>query len=303
MRSTKRSRAAVGLLAAALLISASACGADSPDQADSSQETRSPPAGTSLPATAPATPATPTTTEAPEPAPVMESTAVTISAPFDAMVDVPEYFSPRWLVPWDDGFLAVGVRYPPRPLPDELPPEIAELFPPEVVDLFPDGLPADQQQAMDILNEAGLLGVVMNILNEHPEAMDAVESMPLPDPELLASWSTNGDTWTPTELSLPAPIGDVGQVTAFDDRLTIAGSIRPAGESDAWTVTISSTTDLQDWDTASFPVAKPERMSEAEEYLGHPDRGGRQRRALGRPRHWCRTRTSCGRERGTANRR
>jgi len=162
MRSTKRSRAAVGLLAAALLISASACGADSPDQADSSRETESSPAGTSLPASPPAT------TEAPEPARVIESAAVTISAPFDEMVDGPEHFSPRWLVPWDDGFLAVGIRYPPRPLPDELPAEIAELFPPEVVELFPDGLPADQQLAMDILNEAGLLDVVMNILNEHP---------------------------------------------------------------------------------------------------------------------------------------
>ena len=252
MRSTKRSRAAVGLLAAALLISASACGADSPDQADSSRETESSPAGTSLPASPPAT------TEAPEPARVIESAAVTISAPFDEMVDGPEHFSPRWLVPWDDGFLAVGIRYPPRPLPDELPAEIAELFPPEVVEVFPDGLPADQQQAMDTLNEAGLLGVVMNILNEHPEAMDAVESMSLPDPELLASWSTNGDTWTPVELSLPAPIGEVAQVTAADDRLTIAGSTLSADEGGGWIVTISSTTDLQDWDTASFPVAEAE---------------------------------------------
>ncbi len=271
MRSTKRSRAAVGLLAAALLISASACGTDSADQTDSSEETRPAPADTPLPdTTAATTPATPATTEAPEPAPVMEAAAVTISAPFDGMVDVPEPFSPRWLVPWDDGFLAVGLRYPPRLLPDELPAEIAELFPPEVVELFPDGLPADQQQAMDILNEAGLLDVVMNVLNEHPEAMDAVESMPVPGPELLASWSTDGDTWTPVELSLPAPIGDVARVTAFDDRLTIAGSTRSADESDGWTVTISSTTDLQDWDTASFAVARPEEMSETEEFWVTP---------------------------------
>ena len=273
MRSTRRSGGAASLLAAALMVAASACGADSADQTDSSEGTRPPPADTSLPATTQATPATTDapepTTDAPEPAPVMEAAAVTISAPFDGMVDVPEPFSPRWLVPWDDGFLAVGLRYPPRPLPDELPAEIAELFPPEVVELFPDGLPADQQQAMDILNEAGLLDVVMNILNEHPEAMDAFQSMPLPDTELLATWSTNGDAWTPTELSLPAPIGDVARVAFSDDRLTIAGSTLPAGD-DAWTVTVSSTTDLQDWETASFSVAKPEEMSETEEFWVAP---------------------------------
>ena len=267
MRSTRRSGGAASLLAAALMVAASACGADSADQTDSSEGTRPPPADTSLPAT---TPVTPATTDAPEPALVMEAAAVTISAPFDGMVDVPEPFSPRWLVPWDDGFLAVGLRYPPPPLPDELPAEIAELFPPEVVELFPDGLPADQQQAMDILNEAGLLDVVMNILNEHPEAMDAVQSMPLPDTELLATWSTNGDAWTPVELSLPAPIGEVAQVTAADDRLTIAGSTLSADEGDGWIVTISSTTDLQDWDTASFPVARPEEMSEAAEFWVTP---------------------------------
>ena len=258
MRSARRSGGAAGLLAAALLVAASACGADSPDQTNSAEETQS------LPTT------TPATTEAPEPAPVMASAAVTISAPFDAMVDESEYVSPRWLVPWDDGFLALGVRQLPRPLPAELPAEIAELFPPEVVDLFPDGLPANQQQAMDTLSEAGLLAVAMNVLNEHPEAMDAFESIPLPDPELLASWSTDGDTWIPTELPVPVPIGDVGHVTASDGRLTIAGSTRSADEGGGWVVTISSTTDLQDWDTASFPVARPERMPETQEYWVTP---------------------------------
>lgn len=270
MPSIRRSRAAGGLLAAALLIAASGCGADGPE------DLTLPPATDRADVTGPTEPAPPTTTpteevdSAPTDSPQMaESAATPANAPFDTSMDDPDFVPVQWLVPWDDGFLAVGVRHPPQPLPDQLPPEIAELFPPEVVALFPDGLPPTQQEAMTMLEEEGLFDAVMDVLNEHPEAMDAVQSMPLPDTELLATWSTNGDAWTPTELSLPAPVGDVARVAFSDDRLTVAGSILPAGD-DAWTVTVSSTTDLQDWETASFSVAKPEEMSEVEEFWVAP---------------------------------
>ena len=212
----------------------------------------------------------PATTDVPETATATESTAVTITAPFDTMTEPPEHLSPRWLLPWDDGFLAVGVRYP-QALPAEFTPEVSELFPPEVVALFPDGLPPTQQEAVNTLTEAGLLEVVMDVLNEHPEVMDQIQSAPALDPELLASWSTNGDAWTPTELLPPNPIGDTPAVAVSGDRLTIAGSSWPDDESDAWIVTVSSTTDLQFWDTASFTVARPKGMSPAEEFWVTPD--------------------------------
>jgi hypothetical protein len=93
----------------------------------------------------------PAVTDAPEPAQLVTSTPVDVAAPFDAMVEESEYIPVQWLVPWDGGFLAIGVRFPAQPLPDQLPPEIAELFPPEVNALFPDGLPPTQQEATDIL--------------------------------------------------------------------------------------------------------------------------------------------------------
>jgi hypothetical protein len=258
MRSIRRSRSAVGLLAVAFLIAASGCGAEPTDQMGSPSATDA----TDI-ADEPSATWAPAVTD--EPARTVTSTAVAVSAPFDAMLEGSEYVPVRWLVPWDDGFLAVAVRYPPQPLPDQLPPEIAALFPPEVNALFPDGLPPTQQEAMDILREAGLLDVVMDILNQHPEAMDAVQSAPQPDPELLASWSTDGDSWVPVEMAPPGATADVSQLAVAGDRLTIAGTVPPDEDGGSSTVTVASTTDLENWNTASFPLTQTEGLSESEQ--------------------------------------
>jgi hypothetical protein len=112
---------------------------------------------------------------------VLTSTPVAVSAPLGGSSEESEYVPVQWLVPWDDGFLAAGVTYTPPPLADQLPPEIVALFPPEVTALFPDGPPHTQQEAIDILNEAGLMDVVMDVLTEHPDAMDALQSAPRAD--------------------------------------------------------------------------------------------------------------------------
>jgi hypothetical protein len=244
MHPIRRSRSTACLLAVAFLVAASGCGEESTDLT-------LPPAATWAPAVPP------------EPVATVTATAVEVSAPYDALESGFGY-NPmtQWLVPWEDGFLALGVRTEPQPLPDELAPEIAELFPPEVTELFPDGLPATQQEAMDILDEAGLLDVVMDILNENPEAMDALQSEPRPDPALVAMWSIDGDEWTPTEVSTPTDVGWVSQFTVAGDRLTVAGAVQPVGEAEPWIVTVASTTDLENWDTARFTVAEPEGLPE-----------------------------------------
>ena len=264
MRSIRRSRAAVGLLAAASLVAASGCGADQPERLVSSPATQtteaiSTPETTSSPeATTPSTAATDTL----ESSPAVDSAAVLVSPPFEATVEDADFVPVQWLEPWDGGYLAVGVRYPPQALPDRLPPEIADLFPPEVTALFPDGLPPTQREAMDILSDAGLLDVVMDILDEHSEAMDAVQSAPLPEPELVASWTADGDAWTPTDLGEPGGIGDVSHVTVTDNRLTIAATALPDDERGPSVVTIASTTDLENWATASFEITPPEGAPE-----------------------------------------
>ena len=269
MRSIRRSRSTAGLLAIAFLIAASACGADPPDQLMSpvptdATDVADEPDATDV-ADEPDATSAPAVNAAPESASLVTSTAVAVSAPFGAIEEESQYSPVRWLVPWDDGFLALGIEYPAQPLPEQLPPEIAELFPPEVGELFPDGLPPTQQDAMDILNEAGLFDVVMDVLDAHPEAMDAVQSAPRPAPELMASWSTDGDLWIPTEMAVPIDIGDVSHVEVSGDRLTLAGVVRPPAAGDPWVVAIASTRDLENWDTASMRVEDSAGASELDQ--------------------------------------
>ena len=214
-----------------------------------------------------ATPA-PTDDGSRTPLQVVSSTPVDVNAPFETLLSDDEYIpTADWFVPWEDGFLAIGMRPPVQPLPDKLPPEVAELFPPEVTELFPDGLPATQDEAMDILRNAGLLDVIMDILNEHPEAMDAVRSEPTPDTELVAMWSIDGETWTPTEMVAPAGIGWQSQFAVAADRLSFASAVPSldADGPDSWTVTVASTTDLVNWDRTQFVVPVPEGVPDEDQ--------------------------------------
>jgi hypothetical protein len=254
MRSIRRSRAAVGLLTAAFLVAASGCAADRPDRLVSSPATDTTEAISSPESTTPSTAAADTL----ESAPVMQSAAVAVNAPFGASAVDTDFVPVQWLVPWDDGFLAVGVRHAPQPLPDQLPPEVADLFPPEVNALFPDGLPPTQQEAIEILEEADLFDEVMDVVNEYPEAMDALQSAPRPAASLVATWSADGDTWTPTEMTAPDGLGDLQQLAVSGDRLTIAGTSPPGEDRVPWTVTVASTTDLETWTTESFEIRPPE---------------------------------------------
>lgn len=262
----RRSRSARGLFAVAFLVAASGCGADPPDRLTSPPATDA----TDI-ADEPDATWAPAVTDALEPASTMTSTAVAVSAPFDAMLEGSQSVPVRWLVPWDDGFLAVGVQYPAQPLPDRLPPEVAALFPPEVTALFPDGLPPTLEEASDILREAGLYDVVVKILNEHPEAMDAVRSTPRPGPELMAAWSTDGDSWIPTEMASPDGIGDVSQLAVSGERLTVAGTLPPGENGEPPSVVmVASTTDLVNWITASFPLTPPEGLPETAQIFASP---------------------------------
>jgi hypothetical protein len=67
---------------------------------------------------------------------------------------------------------------PSLPLVDEVPPEYIELFPPEVVALFADGLPATMDEASSMLEDAGLVGEFLAVLDEHPDVVTALVAAP-----------------------------------------------------------------------------------------------------------------------------
>jgi len=266
MRLIRRSRTAVGVLAAALLVSASGCGTDSPEGLDATTTPATTPATTTEP-TAPSTTTTPaestppTTDESTEIV-MVRSTGSPANSPFEVAGDDDGPSPMRWLAPWDDGFLAIGVPMPAQPLPAQLPPEIAELFPPEVDALFPDGLPPTQQEAIDILEEAGLFETVMQVLQEHPEAQDALLDVERPDAELVAAWSADGDAWTTRELQAPAGLGNPVTLSVYDDRLTVAGMVQPTDDPAPGIVTVASTTDLETWTTRRIEIDVPTNLPE-----------------------------------------
>lgn len=269
----QRSRAVVGALATALLLTVSGCGADGPDRPASSapSATTTESATESPDGSAPTTAATtPATTDEPADATEVSSTGTVVSAPFADGQDGDEPTPLRWLVPWDDGFLAVGVRMAPQQLPDEFPAEIADLFPPEVTDLFPDGLPPTQQEAIDILNEAGLFDAVMQVFEEHPEAQDAVAAAPQPDAELVAAWSADGGDWTGVDIMMPPGLDQPSVLSVYGGRMTVAGTSTPVDERAPRVVTIASTTDLESWSTRSIDVEMPSNLPDEAGFFAGP---------------------------------
>jgi hypothetical protein len=263
-----RNRRAGGLAAAimaALLATTSACGTDTNEPDASAVPTETAPASTLPDVTIePATPNAPDTTAVPDEPTVSEG--VEVPSPFGTTAEDPDFVAVQWLVPWDDGFLALGVQYPPAGLPEQLPPEIADLFPPEVVELFPDGLPPTQQEAITILEDAGLLDAVMEVIDEHPEAFDALTSVPQSTPTLLGMWSADGEDWVSLDITPPEDLGVPTQLVVVDDRLTIVGSTPPFGVTPfPRRVAVATTTDLDAWMMDSFEIDLPAPVPESVE--------------------------------------
>lgn len=164
------------------------------------------------------------------------------------------------VLPWQGGFVSIGYQYEPQPLPP-LPEEISALFPAEVLALFPDGLPPTINEATEILSEAGLLDEVSAVLSEHPEAQEAIYSVPAPPPRLIAQFSEDGTAWTPIDLG--DDVSAYGQMSVVGDRLVGWSLGVPDGTPADTTGTppperelvVTSTTDLRQWDTATYRLS------------------------------------------------
>ena len=255
----------VAALLVAAVLAASACGSSAEDADSSVVPADTAPASTvsDVPATT-VIPDEPTTTVVSDDATSTTSTGIEVPSPFGVAPEGADFVPVQWLVPWDDGFLAMGVQSSPVAVPQQLPPEIADLFPPEVVELFPDGLPPSQQEAIDILEDAGLLEAMMDVLADHPEAFNALTSVAPPEFEPVATWSVDGEDWTSLDIAPPDGFGVPAHVVVFGDRLTMVGSPAqdpatpfPVG------VSVASTTDLEAWVMDSFEVEVPNAVPES----------------------------------------
>ena len=167
----------------------------------------------------------------------------------------------EWSVPWRDGFLVGAQVYQAQPLPAELPEEIVALFPPEVIELFDGELPSTIDEATEMLDEAGLLEVVTDIVTANPAASDAIFSAPLVDdpPTLDVRFTTDGVTWEPVEMTPPPGATYLSGPTAVGDRLVVAYATTDplTGMNPDGIVRVATSADLVTWDVQEVTAPPP----------------------------------------------
>jgi len=164
---------------------------------------------------------------------------------------------PSQVLAWNGGFLSIATVSEPQPLPTELPPEIAEQFPPEVLELFPDGLPPSIDEAIAILEDAGLYDVVAEVVTQNPDVFDAIYSQPA-NVLSVVRFSIDGENWEEIDAAIPSGALQTGRLVAVGDRLVAAGL-----EGDS--IVIRSSTDLVQWDEQF--IAAPQRPADLQEVI------------------------------------
>ena len=153
------------------------------------------------------------------------------------------------LLVWRDEFLAVGRTEPPRRLPTELPVEIAEQFPQEIRDLFPDGLPETLDEAIAVVEDAGMMSEVADAVASIPGAQEAIFA------ELPTTWlfarSADGVAWETLEATMPDEITQVSDIAAWGERLVVVGRHWSADSSfGSADMVVAWSDDLSSWATA-----------------------------------------------------
>ena len=205
---------------------------------------------------------TPPTLPPPETDPTTPTTPTTVASPTSAPVATPTAGGP--LAPWRDGFVSVASIYTSRPLPEQLPEEVRDLFSPEVLELFADGLPATLDEATTVLSEAGLLEEVSAVLSDHPAARTAILGDEAPPPRTVASFTSDGVTWNESELPIPlynpmiARSGDELVAWSMIEVTTPDGS----GYTSPTEAAIGATSDLAEWRTATIDFDTGEQLPE-----------------------------------------
>lgn len=175
------------------------------------------------------------------------------------------------LFAWKGGFLALYTQYTPQPLPAELPASVVEQFPQEVQDLFVDGLPSTIDEAIAMLQDAGLYDEVADIVTSNPEVQEAIYGEPSEPVTTLRS-SADGVEWSDVDASFPVPPSSWTTSSSTGERFVIVtqtgGGFGPDPDADADpdaapTMDVWSSTDLVTWESQSIalpttPVDQPE---------------------------------------------
>lgn len=167
------------------------------------------------------------------------------------------------LFEWNDGFLALYTEYTPQLLPTELPEAVVAQFPQEVQDLFVDGLPPTIDEAITMLQDAGLFDEVSDIVTSNPEVQAAIYGEQS-EPATTVRTSDDGVEWSDVAASFPVPRSQWMTTSSTGDRFVIVtqtgAGFGPRSDVDpevAPTMDIWSSTDLATWEsqTIDLPAA------------------------------------------------
>jgi hypothetical protein len=202
-----------------------------------------------------------------EPVEVVEFDRQPATAPFADVLTVDSLGSVHQLLVWRDGFLAVGGISAPTQLAGQLPDEIADQFPAEIQDLFPDGLPATVEEAMAVIEAAGLFDVVLEAVQSIPGAYEAIYAADQNPPAPLFAWSADGLEWERLEGSLPDEVAVLMDVAANGDQLVAVGHRpnSPAANPPA-EVHVAQTGDLSTWTTVRVGPDAPSDLPDGAQF-------------------------------------
>lgn len=183
-------------------------------------------------------------------------------------VDASSYSGGAQLLEWNGGFLAVRSVYVPQPLPAEFPQEVIDQFPQEVIELFGGELPATIDEATEMLEEAGLLDEVSEIIASNPEVSEAIYSVSTTGTTTIR-FSSDGIEWTDFEAAFPADVDPWSMVSTGDRVVAMSQpNVDPSGEGgEPAMIEVHSSTDLVNWTTQT--IAAPERPADLPEYVDY----------------------------------
>ncbi len=171
------------------------------------------------------------------------------------------------LFEWNDGFLALYTEYTPQLLPTELPESVVAQFPQEVQDLFVDGLPPTIDEAIAMLEDAGLFDEVSDIVTSNLEVQEAIYGEQS-EPVTTVRTSSDGVEWSDVAASFPVPPSQWMTTSSTGDRFVIVtqtgGGFGAESDVDpevAPTMDVWSSIDLVTWEsqTVTLPTTPADR--------------------------------------------
>lgn len=173
---------------------------------------------------------------------------------------------PGRLLPWNGGFLAFGERFVPAD-PVELTFDgshpISTYFPPEIPETLAEAGVTTIDEAMAVLEEAGLMQQATDIVTQNPEVLEWYNSVLSGGTyESYAEFSEDGETWSPVDsFSWPGGLEYAPQLGSNGSHLVaVVNDVtwdEESGRSTDQSITVYVTDDLVTWQAIPVPAAVP----------------------------------------------